>query len=291
MNKLLALVFVLGFQSTLIAQVRFNSEAPDLFQKYGTPNAPIAKTAADLKIKNLGKVSIQGPFQRKDLKAFQKQTQLELIVLRNNQLTSLPEEPFAFNGLIAFSSHSNPLKTLPNRLLSSSSLMYLELSDTELDSLTSQTYLPNLQLLRIIKNNTDSLVFPDSLPGFPSLRSVEFLNVPLNRFPEFLMRCTNLEQLIMNGCRLDSIPDGISVLNKLHTLDLENNALSHLPNALARLPALRRLNVSGNSFTTFPEFLMYAPELEELRVKNNPLNAEDIEILKIIGRATKTLVD
>jgi len=95
----------------------------------------------------------------------------------------------------------------------------------------------------------------------------------------------------MNGCRLDSIPDGISVLNKLHTLDLENNALSHLPNALARLPALRRLNVSGNSFTTFPEFLMYAPELEELRVKNNPLNAEDIEILKIIGRATKTLVD
>jgi len=291
MNKPFFLFFLLGINLTQVAQVRFNSEAPDLFQKYGTPNSPIGKTAADLKVNNLGKLYIQGPLQRKDLKAFQKQTQLELLVLRNNNLSTLPEEPFGSNNLIAFSSRSNPIKNLPNKLLNSSSLMYLELTDTELDSLTSQTYLPNLQLLRIIKNNTDSLVFPDSLPGFPSLRSVEFLNVPINRFPDFLLRCPNLEQLIFNGCGLDSIPQGISVFSKLHTFDIENNAIRHLPSALASLPALRRLNVAGNKLSTFPDFIMYAPELEELRVKNNPLQPEDIEILRIIGRATKTLVD
>jgi hypothetical protein len=36
---------------------------------------------------------------------------------------------------------------------------------------------------------------------------------------------------------------------------------------------------------------MYAPQLEELGVKNNPMHAEDIEILRIIGRATQTVVD
>lgn len=291
MNRIFGVILMLSCGLPGFAQVRFNSSAPDFFLKYGTPEALVGKTAADLKTKNLGKLSLTGPLQKKDLKAFQKQTQLELLLLKNNNAVGLPEEPFGSTVLIAFSSESNPLRALPNSLLSSSSLMYLELLGTELDSFPSYTVLPNLQLLRIIKNNTDSLFFPDSLMGLPSLRSIEFFNVPLTRFPDFLLRCPNLEQIILNGCRIDSLPNGISTLSKLHTLDLENNALKQLPNALGSLPALRRLNVASNQLASFPEYLMYAPELEELKVKNNPLNTEDIEILRIIGRATRTVVD
>lgn len=291
MNKELIFALLFGFSLHGLAQVRFNSNAPDLFQQYGSPESLIGKKSSDLKVKNLGKLALFGPLQRKDIKAFQKQIQLELLLLRNNSLTSLPEEPFGSNNLIAFSSQMNPLKALPGNLLTSASILYLELTETELDSFPTRSNLPNLHLLRIIKNNTDSLVFPDSMPGFPRLQSVEFFNVPLTCFPDFLTRCPNLEQIIMNGCRLDSIPSSISNLKKLHTLDVENNALRHLPHALASLPALRRLNVAGNKLHTFPEYLMYAPQLEELGVKNNPMHAEDIEILRIIGRATQTVVD
>jgi len=291
MNKWTVIFVFLCFGLGITAQVRFNSSDPNLFQKYGNPQSPVGKSTADLKVKNLGKLWLSGPLQRKDLKAFQKQGQLELLLLHANALASLPEEPFISSNLIAFSSKSNPLKTLPTSLLNNPSMMYLELTDTELDSFPLATFLPGLQLLRIVNNRSDSLMFPDSLPGFPSLKSIEFLNVPLHKFPLFIYKCPNLEQVILNGCRLDSIPEAISALVKMNTFDVENNALNTLPVSLAALPSLRRLNVAKNKLTTFPEYLMYAPLLEELKVKDNPLHTEDIEILKIIGRATKTLVE
>jgi Leucine-rich repeat (LRR) protein len=291
MNKWNLTFFLFWLSLFGTAQVRFNSSDPTLFQKYGNPQSPVGKTTADLKVKNLGKLLIAGPILRKDLKAFNKQVQLELILLQGNGLASLPDEPFKSINLLAFSSKSNPLTELPISLLNNPTIMYLELVDTEIDSFPSTTDLPGLQLLRIINNKSDSLIFSDSLPGFPSLKSIEFFNVPLQKFPAFISRCPNLEQVILNGCRLDSIPENVSKLLKLNTIDLENNALNHLPVSLAALPSLRRLNVAKNQLSTFPEYLMYAPLLEELKVNGNPLHSEDVEILKIIGRATKTLID
>ena len=291
MNSLYVILLLVCISSSGFSQIRFNSSDPSIFQKYGTPQAAIGKNSSDLSIKNLGKLSLSGPLQRKDLKAFSKQTQLEVLLLNSNGLTQLPEAPFTSAHLLVFSSKNNSLHSLPSTLIQSSSLEILEIDNVALDSIPGSALLPKLELLRIVKNASDSLLFPDSLPGMPSLRAIEFFQVPLSRFPDFITRCPNLERIVLNGCRLDSIPEHISSLTKLHTLDVENNALKKLPHALGFMPNLRALNVSGNQLSSFPERLMYAPNLEELRVKNNPLASEDFEILRIIGRATKTFVD
>jgi Leucine-rich repeat (LRR) protein len=291
MNNLVGIFLLLCIGGSGFSQISFNSSDAGIFQKFGTPQAAIGKNSSDLSIKNLGKLSLLGPLNRKDLKALTKQTQLEILLLNSNGIDQLPEAPFTSPHLLVFSTKNNSLRSLPLPLIQSSSLEILELDNVALDSIPSSTLLPNLELLRIVKNAADSLVFPDSLPEMPSLRFIEFFQVPLTRFPEFIVRCPNLERIVLNGCRLDSIPEQISSLAKLHTLDVENNALKKLPHALGFMPNLRSLNVSANQLTSFPERLMYAPNLEELKVKNNPLPSEDFEILRIIGRATKTFVD
>lgn len=291
MNSLFKTLLFISIAGSGLSQVRFNSTEPDIFQKFGTPQSTIGKTSSDLSIKNLGKLSLSGALQRKDIKALSKQTQLEILLLNSNGLSEFPDAPFTSDRLLVFSSRNNPIQSLPFALIQSSSLEVLELDNVALDSIPGSALLPRLELLRIVKNSADSLVFADSLPGMPSLRSIEFFQVPLTRFPDFITRCPNLERIVLNGCGLDSIPESIADLSKLHTLDLENNALKKLPQALGFMPNLRALNVSANQLSTFPERLMYAPNLEELRVKNNPLASEDFEILRIIGRATKTFVD
>lgn len=66
----------------------------------------------------------------------------------------------------------------------------------------------------------------------------------------------HLQNLNLNDCELDKIPDAISGLVCLKVLQLANNGLMDIPPELASLTNLECLNLEGNCFPQLPEVLL-----------------------------------
>ena len=89
---------------------------------------------------------------------------------------------------------------------------------------SSQTSLPQLEVLRVSKNRIKSL--PEGLSS------------------------SSLRLLDLTGNLLTRLPDDLGQLPKLVELLVGSNDLLTLPSSLARLTALRRLHLNSNNLTT-----------------------------------------
>ena len=91
----------------------------------------------------------------------------------------------------------------------------------------------------------------------------------LTKFPDAVLRLTNLKILNLNHNQITSIPEAIRQLSTLRELYLGSNQITSIPEALGRLSNLTKLYLNSNQITSIPEALGRLSNLTELHPMEN----------------------
>ena len=111
---------------------------------------------------------------------------------------------------------------------------------------------------------------PQLLEVNPELTSInlEFAEIEsLEPLLPWLQQFTKLEELLLFGNRLESLPQNLSSLARVRHLDISNNiftSLKHVLPGLASLPRLRSLNITLETPQDEQRVLEALPRLEQL---------------------------
>lgn len=99
-------------------------------------------------------------------------------------------------------------------------------------------------------------------------------------------RPVSLVNLSLGGCRLTSLPSGLSALGSLEELHLHSNRLGAGPfTALPSLGRLRMLDLDSCELSSLPAEVTNLTELEHLFLNDNPnIVAEQLEVLSCLTR-------
>ena len=118
---------------------------------------------------------------------------------------------------------NNKLTTLPEWTLNLTNLVRLYLGNNELTNLEGISNLTNLEYLDLGKNNLTSL--PEAISNLTNLGVLNLANNELTSIPEGISNLTNLTWLYLSSNNLTTLPEGISNLTNLKELNLFNNKL------------------------------------------------------------------
>ncbi|KTF89064.1 hypothetical protein cypCar_00012721 [Cyprinus carpio] len=177
-------------------------------------------------------------------------------------------------------------------------LLYLDLSDNNLDSLPPQmrrlvhlqTLILNnnplmhaqlrqlpamvaLQTLHLRNTQRTQNNMPTSLEGLTNLADVDLSCNDLTRVPECLYSLANLKRLNLSSNQISELSLCIDQWTKLETLNLSRNQLTSLPSAICKLSKLKKLYVNSNKidFDGLPSGVGKLSNLVEFMAANNNL--------------------
>jgi hypothetical protein len=150
--------------------------------------------------------------------------------------------------------NDNKLKTVPSEIERFHSLKTLCLYFNEIESLPKE--LGNLTTLESVSlfNNELTVLHPDFFK-LVNLRKLDLASNKLNKIPKEIEQLKNLKWLDLSFNNLEEVPDEISALENLSVLFLDNNRLKKLPEGLGKLKNLETLNVEANSYDTLPKII------------------------------------
>lgn len=104
-----------------------------------------------------------------------------------------------------------------------------------------------------------------------SAEELDLSNLGLKAMPELPEALGGLQNLYLNGNRLQEISPPVWTLVQLKRLDLGNNRLSELPAAISRLAQLVFLDMSENRLASLPSEITSCDRLTELHLYGNRL--------------------
>lgn len=87
--------------------------------------------------------------------------------------------------------------------------------------------------------------------------------------PSEIFELTELTELNLSYCLLNTLPSDIAKLTRLKRLNLRGNMLTALPDALATLPHLEDLDIGNNELPEVPPILYKLPALKRLNIFYN----------------------
>ena len=182
-------------------------------------------------------------------------TEVRMLDLLGNGLTSLPESIGSLTDLTALDLSHNRLTSLPESIGSLTGLTELDLWWNGLTSLPESIgSLTGLTVLGLQENNLTSL--PESIGSLTGLTTLRLWDNDLTSLPESIGSLTGLTELKLSRNRLTSLPESIGSLTGLTELDLWGNDLTSLPESLGGLTGLKWLDLSCNPLTRVPEWLL-----------------------------------
>ncbi|WP_334971728.1 COR domain-containing protein [Nostoc sp.] len=181
---------------------------------------------------------------------------LEVLDLKNNQLTTLPEAITRLKKLTTLNLSLNQLTTLPEAI-------------TRLEKLTTL----NLNLNQLT-------TLPEAIARLEQLTTLNLSFNQLTTLPEAITRLEKLTFLDLSRNHLTALPEAITRLEKLTFLDLSFNHLTPLPEAITRLQQLTYLNLSYNQLTTLPEAIARLEKLTSLYLTGNTIEKPPPEIVE-----------
>ena len=153
------------------------------------------------------------------------------IVLKNNNLVSLPAELFQLPNLISLDASYNHLASLT--ALVSNSLQKINLSNNNLMQLPlSIWYMASLKFIELQNNSLLSLGEEDSIDLKKLSMSLTIVDISFNQLeilPVFMLELPSLEKLNASHNKLTRLPTDLWGCLSLKELNLSNNMLIELP--------------------------------------------------------------
>ncbi|XP_063712345.1 leucine-rich repeat-containing protein 57-like [Symsagittifera roscoffensis] len=118
---------------------------------------------------------------------------------------------------------------------------------------------------------------PDGLDKLKAnLRTLDVSGNKLNKpdsFPPCLSQFQMMKTLVMVGCELVELPEGIFSMKKLETLNVSNNKIKSLTSKVGQLKSLKSLNITNNSIQSLPDSLPQCKNLEVIEASYNILQS------------------
>ena len=204
--------------------------------------------------------------------------------LRNNQLSTLPNEMVALRCLKRLNLSSNQFQDFPEVVCELRSLEFLSLCRNKIESLPpSVSRLVELRSFVLSGNKLKSL--PPEIGDLKSLRTLVLGGVyggnELKMLPTSIGSLSELEELDLSHNCLTCLPDVLRSLTNLVTLACFGNQLETVPESLCELKNLRVLNLGRNMLTEIPTSLGYMTSLELLSLFSNRIEFVPERILKM----------
>jgi leucine-rich repeat protein SHOC2 len=230
------------------------------------------------------------------------------LIIKDAQLTAIPEEIFHFKNLEFLDLSHNHLHNLDCDLSQCYSLYYLNLSHnaiTDLDCFREEclfltemdlsdnpleyigpTVWQNLTKLRELDLSRNRLQ-NDALFDLHHIRRLREIyldgshQLDINGLFSYLP--VPLEQLHINNTGLTELSTDIGLLKKLNYLDISQNQFSDLPSTMKYLNALEILDMYSNAFSHIPPVLLNLPELVHVNLYQNPVSPLIRHLAQISG--------
>ena len=131
--------------------------------------------------------------------------------------------------------------------------LYIQLPQKDLNEYEGEFLkFKNLKSLDIHVAITHSPLLPKEIGQLKKLTRLSILNVPFEKFPDWIKDLENLKYLMVRGCDLNQIPEFIGNLQKLRHLRVENCELSSIPKELSKLKKIRHLSFADTKIPDFP---------------------------------------
>lgn len=172
-------------------------------------------------------------------------TQLEVLELQGNKLTSLPAEIGQMSSLRSLNVSNNKLKSIPSELFTSVPIVELVATKNAFSGFFFNIdTVPHLQKLELSNNSLSSLCETGTI----LLPALKHLNVSANRLPALpdVSSWTSLITLLAGENKLSSFPEGFLSLHQLRTADFTANDLTTLDEKIALMESLDNLSVAAN---------------------------------------------
>ncbi|EEH45072.1 uncharacterized protein PADG_01222 [Paracoccidioides brasiliensis Pb18] len=193
--------------------------------------------------------------------------------LANNKLQgSLTPSICSLCKLEVLDLRDNALTELPDTLANLSSLRVINVAENQLTSLPFEalTALPLVEV-NAQKNCLQGHLLPSTVTR---LNTLQILNVAGNRLeslsPAEHLELPNLQQLSVDANRIKVLPN-ISTWKSILTLTAEDNALSAIPDGFLELENIKVVDFTGNNITTLDEKISLIDSLISFHIANNPL--------------------
>jgi Leucine-rich repeat (LRR) protein len=195
-------------------------------------------------------------------------TQLQLVLLFNNQLAALPAWLGQLTQLQSLDLSRNQLTALPESLGNLTQLQWLSLFDNQLTALPeSSGKLVRLQSLNLSSNKLTAL--PESLGNLVRLQLLDLSCNQLMALPEWLGALVQLEDLAVFGNQLRQLPNSVSQLSRLRTISIAANQFTSFPSCITSIKELTALYATHNLIQMLPETICNLEKLEALSLGGN----------------------
>lgn len=153
--------------------------------------------------------------------------QLEILILKDTEITALPNSIGNMKKLKILDIRDNKLTTIPNTIGSLYQLEILNLSKNKIHTVPPEIWnLQNMSHLSLASNNQ------------------------ITTLPAGISNLNKLKILSLNGNHISSLPEDICHLKQLETLNLGGNKLASLPQDISRLVTLQVLDLYENKFSS-----------------------------------------
>jgi hypothetical protein len=185
---------------------------------------------------------------------------VHILLLDNNQLTSIPPEIGQLQNLTQLSLNYNQLTSIPPEI----------------------GQLQNLRELSLYSNRLTSI--PPEIGQLQNLRDLVLGINQLTSIPPEIGQLQNLTQLSLDNNQLTSIPPEIGQLQNLAQLWLDHNQLTSIPSEIGNLQNLTQLWLYGNSLTSIPPEIGQLHHLTHLSLGGNPIDHIPLNVQRLLRR-------
>ncbi|WP_172826781.1 T9SS type A sorting domain-containing protein [Flammeovirga sp. SJP92] len=145
------------------------------------------------------------------------------------------------------------------------------------DLATEFKYLSDLNKIYFSSCNVKGL--PASLSNLSNLKELYFYdNSGITSSLGVVNDLTTLETIVFSGCELTKFPEELLKLSELQFIDLSNNQIQKIPSGISSLTKLSNLHLDGNRFTFYPSIVNEITSLEVLDLSNNLISSIPSEI-------------
>jgi Leucine-rich repeat (LRR) protein len=265
--------------------IAYQVQSQGEFEKYGPYGAQVftdVKTAvaAEKQVYKLD-LSYQN-LDAKSLSRIQNFSNLQVLRLRNNNISNYPENMDKLVNLMYFSSYNNPLTTFLPKPQAYRSLHFIELQHCHIDSIPASIAYLNLLSSFHFGNTNDTLKLTSTLRFLKKLKDLSFENCILDSFPKPLFQISSLQFLSLSNTNTKALSSHFERLPDLEVLIIENNPLETIPFTIYKAQKLRILSLRGNKLSRLPDSISQLENLSVLDLRGNPISAEEIEKINLL---------
>ncbi|KAF2644940.1 L domain-like protein [Massarina eburnea CBS 473.64] len=172
-------------------------------------------------------------------------SQLEILELQGNKLTSLPPEIRELSHLRILNVSDNCLRGLPADLFTSAPITeLLATKNNFIGAFFNIDTAPHLQNLQLANNSLTSLCESDTIL-LPALKYLDLSGNRLSALPD-MSSWTSLATLLMGNNKLNMLPEGFLSLKALRAADFTANDLNKLDEKIALMEGLDNLTLAAN---------------------------------------------